>query len=120
MNLTETGLRGGVWQGVLTGAPNSGEAPDIVATHLDRPIDGVEVVRQDGDWLVRVPVPAEAVSDGVQTIVIADRASETKLAHFTLIAGSPAADDIRSEIALLRAELDMLKRAFRRHCVETA
>jgi hypothetical protein len=26
---------------------------------------------------------------------------------------------LRAEVDLLRAELDMLKRAFRRHCVET-
>jgi hypothetical protein len=29
-------------------------------------------------------------------------------------------DDLRAEVDLLRAELDMLKRAFRRHCLETA
>ena len=29
-------------------------------------------------------------------------------------------DDIRAEVDLLRAELDMLKSAFRRHSVETA
>jgi hypothetical protein len=28
-------------------------------------------------------------------------------------------DDLRAEVDLLRAELDMLKRAFRRHCLET-
>jgi hypothetical protein len=29
------------------------------------------------------------------------------------------AEDIRAEMDLLRAELDLLKQAFRRHCVET-
>jgi hypothetical protein len=28
-------------------------------------------------------------------------------------------EDIRAEVDLLRAELDLLKRAFRRHCSET-
>jgi outer membrane protein assembly factor BamA len=37
-----------------------------------------------------------------------------------LIAGEALGDDIRVEVELLRDELDMLKRAFRRHCVETA
>jgi hypothetical protein len=41
------------------------------------------------------------------------------LEKFTLIAGDVLGDDIRAEVDLLRAELDMLKRAFRRHCVET-
>ena len=35
------------------------------------------------------------------------------------LAGEALAHDIRAEIDLLRAELDMLKRAFRRHCLET-
>jgi hypothetical protein len=32
----------------------------------------------------------------------------------------PLEEDIRAEVSLLRAELDLLKRAFRRHCAETA
>ena len=41
------------------------------------------------------------------------------LGDFTLMAGDAVADDLRAEVELLRAELDMLKRAFRRHCLET-
>ena len=37
-----------------------------------------------------------------------------------MITGEPLGDDIRAEVELLRAELDMLKRAFRRHCLETS
>ena len=36
-----------------------------------------------------------------------------------MITGEPVEDDLRGEIDLLRAELDMLKRAFRRHCIDT-
>ena len=39
--------------------------------------------------------------------------------QFTVIAGVPLDEDVRAEISLLRAELDLLKRAFRRHCAET-
>lgn len=42
------------------------------------------------------------------------------LGDFSIIAGDAAGEDIRAEMALLRAELDMLKRSFRRHCRETA
>jgi hypothetical protein len=35
------------------------------------------------------------------------------------MAGEVLSDDFRSEVSLLRAELDLLKRAFRRHCLET-
>ena len=44
---------------------------------------------------------------------------EEVLGSFTLIAGEALGDDLRAEVSLLRAELDMLKRAFRRHCLET-
>jgi hypothetical protein len=38
---------------------------------------------------------------------------------FAIVTGEPLDDDIRAELDLLRAELEMLKRAFRRHCLET-
>ena len=41
------------------------------------------------------------------------------LDRITLMAGSALDEDVRGEIALLRDELEMLKRAFRRHCAET-
>ncbi|MDA8740151.1 hypothetical protein N9M73_03340 [Rhodobacteraceae bacterium] len=41
------------------------------------------------------------------------------LARFTLIGGDLVDQDLRAEIDLLRAELDLLKRAFRRHCADT-
>jgi hypothetical protein len=41
------------------------------------------------------------------------------LGDFAIIAGDAAGEDIRAEMSLLRAELDMLKRSFRRHCRET-
>ena len=43
----------------------------------------------------------------------------TKLGHFSIIAGEALGEDLHAEVELLRAELDMLKRAFRRHCLET-
>ncbi|MEM8728643.1 MAG: hypothetical protein AAGF79_01905 [Pseudomonadota bacterium] len=123
MELTEATLNNGIWEGVLTGAATDGAAPQLQVTWLDRPVEGVEVVAapdSPGCWRVRVPVPSEAVADGVQTFVISTLESGARLASFSLIAGAPAADDIRVEIELLRAELDMLKRAFRRHCLETS
>jgi hypothetical protein len=65
-------------------------------------------------------VPVDAIEDGVQIFIKFDAMDGTQVGHFTLIAGEALGDDIRVEMELLRAELDMLKRAFRRHCVETA
>ncbi|AUJ65065.1 hypothetical protein B9057_12545 [Aestuarium zhoushanense] len=115
--LTKTRLFEGVWEGVLTVSTQT--APSIVVTHLAREISGVDVTGAEGGWVVRVPVPADVLSDGVQTFIIADRDSGETLATFSVICGEPVAEDIRAELDLLRAELDLLKKAFRRHCVET-
>ena len=78
------------------------------------------VPEREGDWLVRVPIPIEVLSEGVQTFLIRNLATGEKLQHFSVITGVAMEDDLRAEVDLLRAELDMLKRAFRRHCIETA
>jgi hypothetical protein len=118
--LTGNRIRDGVWEGLLMG---QAEQPTLQVLHQDAPINGMTVsavAGQPGHWAVRVPIPAQTVSEGVQTFVIRDQISSQTLAHFTVIASFDDTDDIRAEIGLLRAELDMLKRAFRRHCVETA
>lgn len=120
MTLTKTRIRAGVWEGVLSGAA---EAPALEVLHLERPVPGVTVAavpNRANDWLVKVPVPVETLSEGVQTFLIRDAGTGEKLQHFTIITGVAMEDDLRAEVDLLRAELDMLKRAFRRHCLETA
>jgi len=105
LTLTKTRIRAGVWEGVLAGSPAE---PVLDVQHLEKPVAGVTVSvvpERAGEWLVRVPVPVELLSE--------------KLQHFTIITGVAMEDDLRAEVDLLRAELDMLKRAFRRHCLET-
>lgn len=118
--LIKTRIRAGIWEGVLSGAEGT---PAIEVLHLERPVPGTTVTpvpERAGEWLVRVPVPAELLSEGVQTFLIRDARSGETLQHFTIITGVAMEDDLRAEVDLLRAELDMLKRAFRRHCLETA
>lgn len=117
--LTKTRLYAGVWEGVLAG---TGAVPKLRVTHLGVAVEGVEVMQAKGvkGWLVHVPVPAALMSDGVQTFVIADAETGATLNSFTLLFGEALAEDIRAEMSLLREELDLLKSAFRRHCVETS
>jgi hypothetical protein len=119
LTLTKTRIQAGTWEGVLTGADTP---PDVVVTHLARPVEEASL-REDpdvpGQYLVRVPIPVDLLSEGVQTFVISDRATDERLAAFTIVTGQPMDEDFRAEVELLREELDMLKRAFRRHCVET-
>ena len=111
----------GVWHGALKNPGQSNWQPKVEVTHLETPIDGVEVEEDsiEGHWNVRIPIPADKIADGVQTFVISDQSEDAVLGSFSIIAGDPLAEDIRAEMSLLRAELDMLKKAFRRHCVET-
>ena len=119
--LTKTAMRQGIWHGVLTAKGGAAEAPEVVVTHLGQKIENVTLAPQEtpGHWTLEVPIPPEAVADGVQTLLITEAASGAQLGHVTLLAGEALGDDIRAELDLLRAELDMLKRAFRRHCRET-
>ena len=118
LTLTPMGLREAVWQGTIT---QKGEgSPQVQVWHDDHEVPDVSLqAAGDGTWALRIPVPATAIVDGIQTIVILDEADGTRLGHFTLMAGDDFSEDMRAEVELLRAELDMLKRAFRRHCVET-
>ena len=119
MKLTKTRIRAGMWEGVLSGSETR---PELEVLLLERPMPGLRiepVPGRDGEWAVQVPIPAEVLTDGVQTFLIQNKPSADTLAHFTIITGVAMEDDLRAEVDLLRQELDMLKRAFRRHCLET-
>lgn len=118
IRVTQTRIRAGIWEGILTGA--GATAPKLDVVLLEKPLAGVTVQPvpgRAGDFALRVPIPATALNEGVQTFLI--RQGDQTLAHFSIITGVAMEDDLRAEIDLLRAELDMLKRAFRRHCLET-
>lgn len=119
--LSKTRLFEGVWEGVLSAVDEIDQRPDIGVTHLEKPLGSIRVTEtgNEGEWAVYVPIPVELIGDGAQTFLIFDKDTGETLDSFTIIAGDAVTDDIRAEVALLRAELDLLKRAFRRHCVET-
>ena len=108
--LTPTRFENGVYEGHLAGS----SPPHIEVQYLGEPLPGIEIAAEGDGWRLCVPVPMSAVSDGVHSFVIVDSASGERLGSFTLMAGAPAADNLLAEVDLLRAELDMLKRAFRR------
>ena len=122
VTLTRTRLAEGVWEGLLS--VRDATAPKLLLRHQDELLGEPETIEAGEDpggiakWLVRFQLPVERLADGVQTFVIEDAATGDALAHETIIAGEALDDDIRAEVSLLRAELDLLKRAFRRHCSE--
>ncbi|WP_460272719.1 hypothetical protein [Celeribacter sp. ULVN23_4] len=122
LTLVKTRLQAGIWEGELHVPETVLELPEIEVTYLDQPVPG-HTISEDperaGVWFFRFAVPAEMIGDGVQTFVFTVRGTGQVLNSLTLMAGDVLAEDIRAEMDLLRQELDMLKRAFRRHCSET-
>ena len=119
--VTKTRIFAGIWEGVITSVNKDGAEPDIEVVHMDQPIQSISLgvdAANTGVWQLRIAIPPEYLSDGVQVFLINDKSTGDKLDSFTIITGEPLEDDIRSEVELLRAELDLLKRAFRRHCLE--
>ena len=115
------GLKGGVWEGRLA----AGERPTRVALTLNGRTVARAGVEPDGTgvWRIRAPLPAETLGGGIQTyILIADdgegmegpRPGAWRLGHLALLAGEALDLDLRAEIVLLRAEVDLLKRELRR------
>ncbi|MEO0357397.1 MAG: hypothetical protein AAF386_03710 [Pseudomonadota bacterium] len=115
-HLIRSQLVEGTWTGEVTGLP---QAPDVEVTLHDRIVNGVGVAPgHDDSWLIHVPVPPEAIADGSHSFLVTQAGGEL-LATFTILAGDVVTDDLRTEISLLRAELDMMKKAFRMHVLET-
>ncbi|MFP7569737.1 hypothetical protein [Marivita sp. S2033] len=112
----------GVWEGVIAGNSDDAPTPNIDVRVHDRAVPDImlEPLEDPASWHLKVPVPANMIADGVHTFVISEATLGQPLGDFSIIAGDAAGEDIRSEMALLRAELDMLKRSFRRHCRDTA
>lgn len=121
--LTDARMEAGTWQGRLQCSGPGAGTPRLSARHGDSALPGLEVSPVPGRadlWTVTLPVPAALLSDGVQTVTLLDEVGGERIAAFTIATGAPEEFDLRAEIDLLRAELDLLKRAFRRHCAETA
>ncbi|MES0824909.1 hypothetical protein [Ruegeria sp. SCP11] len=110
LKLTPIRFENGLWQGHL----HVKAEPNVEVRYLGETLEEVRIAPAEDGWTLSIPVPMAALSDGVHCFVIADASTAERFGDFTIIAGAPAADDLRAELELLRAELDLLKRAFRR------
>lgn len=122
LHFENAGLKGGLWRGRLRGNWQPGR---LVLTY-----QGVMMAEArltpDGDqaWQVEVRLPADVLSDGVQTLVLmTDGGPEgapalagggETVARLPLMAGRPLDEDLLAELAALRAELELVKRELRR------
>ncbi len=114
--LTKTRFHAGIWEGILKGV--TGAPPRLVLRHQNEDVAQAEVTEDAATHVVRARVPADRLTEGMQTFTISPEDGTEILASFAIVAGDVLDDDLRAEVGLLRAELDLLKRAFRKHCAE--
>ncbi len=122
LTLTKITFQGGVWHGVLGGVAPGAEAPKLQLLLRGQPVGAVELSADptdDAQRRVRIELPREVIGEGVQSLMIVAEDNTAPLFVIRLAAGEALEQDLQSEIEQLRAELDLLKSAFRRHCAET-
>lgn len=118
LSLVETAISDGIWHGILSSAEALPKAPQLTLS-----LDGAEVGQAEltgrpgapGSWDVRFEIPRAAIRDGLATILVSLAGEATPLIRVPIEAGKALDEDLRYEIAALRAELDLLASAFRRH-----
>ncbi|MBF9059485.1 hypothetical protein HKCCSP123_09865 [Rhodobacterales bacterium HKCCSP123] len=117
--LTRVRLSGGRYEGLMTAADGSAGVEAVFEGRVVATASISADPARQGGWRVAIDLPAEVIGEGVQVIALRSVASGEVLDRITLMSGAPLDEDIREELALVRDELEMMKRAFRRHCAET-
>ena len=116
--LIRTCLKNGRYEGTLTTSGRRVKVPALQITLPDSSLMDVEITRDGKGWALKADLPDFPLTEGVQTYHVRVVGTGEILDSFAVIAGDPATDDLRGDLELLRAELDMLRRAFRAHVVE--
>ncbi|MGB5871919.1 MAG: hypothetical protein WBH04_17150 [Albidovulum sp.] len=117
LSLIESKINAGFWQGLVLQEPPGAGLPQIAISHLGEVLENLEIAAaKGGAWAVSVAIPPRVLCDGLQVFLLCDLQSDEVFGHFSILTGAAVAEDSLAEIALLRAEVDMLKKAFRSHC----
>ena len=116
MQLDKIDFINGIWRGLLTVA--QGSASPTLRVELNGALVEDTTIT-DGpsecEWIINIPIPRHAIGDGVYTYTIFIDNDTVPIASFCMTAGRAMEYDLQAEVALLREELEILKRAFRRH-----
>ncbi|RNF34972.1 hypothetical protein [Paracoccus methylarcula] len=115
------GLKAGAWSGILTAEAAPGR---VFLAHLGEVVSVAHVTGAgDGQWQVSVDLPSELLADGVHSFILfaddgegseAPQSDAAQLDRLNVMAGAPLDDALLAEVQLLRSELELLKREFRR------
>lgn len=112
--LHRVSITGGLYRGLLTG---TGEPPALEMVLGEQSLGNLTPSPAEGGWQVEGELGTAPLTDGAQSVVI--RTGEGDILDVvTVVTGLGAPEDLRAELGALRAELAILKAAFRRHVHE--
>ena len=116
MQLDKIDFSNGIWRGLLTVAQGS-TTPELRVELNGTLIADTTItdVPSECEWIINIPIPRHAIGDGVYTFTIFIDDDKVPIASFCMTAGRAMEYDLQAEVALLREELEILQRAFRRH-----
>ena len=116
LRIEPTRFAEGIWRALLN-QPSDFKAPPpkIDVLLQGRPIRGVRVdpLNMENCYELSVPIPPEAIGSGTYMLLIVEQGSSKVLSRIVLSGGDLNGEDLRAEMAELRAEIDLLKRLFR-------
>ncbi|MEM8848552.1 MAG: hypothetical protein AAGE03_00820 [Pseudomonadota bacterium] len=113
--LNRISVTSGVYRGLLVG---EGDPPALEIVVGDESLGNLTPSPTEGGWRMEGEIGTLPLTDGTRAVTI--RAGDgTVLDSFAVICGLDAPQDLRAELAALRAEMTILKQAFRRHVTET-
>jgi len=98
-------------------AEGTGTSPSFSVELNGAVVEGTRISAgpSDCEWVIDIPIPKHAIGDGVYTFLIFVESTSVPVGSFCISAGRAMEYDLQAEVALLREELEILKRAFRRH-----
>lgn len=115
LTLTTLGFHAGIWNGRITGpVPN-----EIEVLCADETLEGVEIA-PDGKnaALISVPILSDHLNEGINTFLVVNKETKSEIGGFGIAIAYCGDDNIRAEVQLLRAELNLLKKALRSHVAD--
>lgn len=111
-SLQLVGLERGTLHGRLISASGSVEAPEIEVCVDGTAVGHADVATDGEDFVVSASLPAEALREGMTSVVLRMRSDQTVLGSYPMRAGRALDGDIVADLATLKAELQALKDAF--------
>ena len=116
LRIEPTRFAEGIWWALLNQPSDLKAPPPKINVLLQgRPVRGVRVdpLNMENCYELSVPIPPEAIGSGTYMLLIVEQGSSKVLSRIVLSGGDLNGEDLRAEMAELRAEIDLLKRLFR-------